>query len=74
MFDLIYPRFSTLISFRFVLSVILYTGAGPGAAYSFHGGGHGGRGGGFLQDRNSTKYGWNYVDNTYLLGGSTGID
>ncbi|XP_067055563.1 uncharacterized protein [Acropora muricata] len=48
-------------------------GAGPGGAFSFHGGGHGGKGGGFYQDSNSTRfYGWSYHDTSYLLGGSTG--
>ncbi|XP_022793690.1 uncharacterized protein LOC111332593 [Stylophora pistillata] len=50
-------------------------GAGPGGAFSYHGGGHGGRGGGFYQDRNTTRlYGWTYFDTTYLLGGSTGTN
>ncbi|XP_068722401.1 uncharacterized protein [Montipora capricornis] len=48
-------------------------GAGPGGAFSFHGGGHGGRGGGFYQDSNTSRfYGWSYYDTDYLLGGSTG--
>jgi len=48
-------------------------GAGPGGAFSYHGGGHGGRGGGFYQDRNTSRfYGWSYYDTSYLLGGSTG--
>ncbi|XP_048576446.1 uncharacterized protein LOC5501722 isoform X2 [Nematostella vectensis] len=48
-------------------------GAGPGAGFSYHGGGHGGRGGGFYQDRNTSRYyGWEYHDMGYLLGGSTG--
>lgn len=55
------------------LSFGLLIGAGPGGAFSYHGGGHGGRGGGFYQDRNTTRlYGWNYFDTIYLLGGSTG--
>ncbi|XP_031572888.1 uncharacterized protein LOC116306897, partial [Actinia tenebrosa] len=47
-------------------------GAGPGAAYSYHGGGHGGRGGGYYQDFNTSRYySWDYHDVNYLLGGST---
>ena len=50
-----------------------FLGAGPGGAFSFHGGGHGGRGGGFYQDSNTSRfYGWSYYDTDYLLGGSTG--
>lgn len=57
----------------FLSSVGLSIGAGPGGAFSYHGGGHGGRGGGFYQDRNTSKlYGWSYYDTSYLLGGSTG--
>ena len=58
----------------FLRSVGLLIGAGPGGAFSYHGGGHGGRGGGFYQDRNTSRfYGWSYYDTYYLLGGSTGM-
>ena len=56
-----------------MISICPSTGAGPGGAFSYHGGGHGGRGGGFYQDRNTSRfYGWSYYDTSYLLGGSTG--
>lgn len=56
-----------------MISICPSIGAGPGGAFSYHGGGHGGRGGGFYQDRNTSRfYGWSYYDTSYLLGGSTG--
>ena len=56
-----------------MITICPLTGAGPGGAFSYHGGGHGGRGGGFYQDRNTSRfYGWSYYDTSYLLGGSTG--
>ena len=68
-----FDSFYSSLAITLLLSLVLLIGAGPGGAFSYHGGGHGGRGGGFYQDRNTTRlYGWTYFDTTYLLGGSTG--
>ncbi|KAK3746364.1 hypothetical protein QZH41_006294 [Actinostola sp. cb2023] len=69
--DMWVPTASMLHS-RAYFGLAAERGAGPGAAFSFHGAGHGGRGGGFYQDRNTSRYySWEYYDTEYLLGGST---
>jgi len=50
-----------------------YVGAGPGAGFTFHGGGHGGVGGGSWTDTFSTvSYGKSYEALEHLVGGSSG--
>ena len=51
-----------------------FLGAGPGAAFTYHGGGHGGDGGGSWKDWNTNiLYGIAYGgDHSALVGGSTG--
>ncbi len=49
------------------------SGAGPGAGMTYHGGGHGGDGGGSWKDSDRRFfYGKNYLPGKNLVGGSTG--
>ena len=55
------------------LVYLWFSGAGPGAGFTFHGGGHGGVGGGSWVDvENSASYGKSYNMLGHLIGGSSG--
>ena len=65
---------SLTLAFDFYFDIYyLILGAGPGAGFTFHGGGHGGVGGGsWIDTSENVSYGKSYETLEHLVGGSSG--